>query len=277
MPPPGVAHWAPPSAGLSSYSSQHVVCLGARNEGCYVMSDKRKIFISGPMFSPADLWEGEQIKAALETAGFATYWAPRDGIEDDRLIANLQSPLMALTYYQKVALLVQKIGWTLDIYMATSGCDGMVMDMNGRVPDEGSVAEAANAYACGMPLVVYKETSITMWGPFNNPMLAALTKDWEPVDTIEKIAPAMHAAIDARDTTYQYVAPPAFARDLAIGKFIAENRDSVMQVLLSLTGIVDKIQLDLEDVWHWILQAIGIDMASLSTAPTAASQPPHQS
>ena len=227
------------------------------------MADKQRIFISGPMFSPADLWEGNVIKAALVEAGFDTYWAPVDGIEDERLIKNLQSPLMALTYYQKVALLVQKLGWTLDIYMATFGCDGMVMDMNGRVPDGGSIVEAANAYACGMPLVLYKETSITMWGPFNNPMIAALTKDWEPVDAVDKIAPALNEAIDAKDVDYRYVPPPTFARDLAIGKFVSENRDEVMQVLLTLSGLVDTIHLDLNEVWHWILQQLGIDTASL--------------
>jgi nucleoside 2-deoxyribosyltransferase len=226
------------------------------------MADKQKIFISGPMFSPADLWEGNEIKAALVKAGFDTYWAPEDGIEDERLIKNLQSPLMAAPYYQKVAILVQKLGWTLDIYMATFGCDGMVMDMNGRVPDGGSIVEAANAYSCGMPLVLYKETSITMWGPFNNPMIAALTKDWEPVDSVDKIAPALTATIEAKDPAYQYVPPPAFARDLEIGKFVSEHRDEVMQILLTLSGLVDKIQLDLTDVWHWLLQQLGFDTAS---------------
>ena len=230
------------------------------------MADKQTIFISGPMFSPADLWEGKKIQAALVQGGFETYWAPEDGIEDERLIKNLQSPLMALTYYQKVALLVQKLGWTLDIYMATAGCDGMVMDMNGRVPDGGSIVEAANAYACGMPLVLYKETSITMWGPFDNPMIAALTKDWHPVDTVDKIVPALNEAIEAKDPSYDYVPPPAFARDLAIGKFISENRDEVMHVLLSLSGLVDKIHLDIAVVWHWILEQLGIDTASLPMA-----------
>lgn len=224
---------------------------------------KQKIFISGPMFSPADIWEGRQIKSALVAAGFDTYWCVDDGIEDEKLIENLKSPLMELTYYQKVALLVQKIGWTLDIYMATYGCDGMVMDMNGRVPDGGSIVEAANAYAVGMPLVLYKETSITMWGPFNNPMIAALTKDWEPVDSVDKIAPALTTAIAARDTSYTYDAPPHFARDLAIGKFIAENRDEVMHILLNISGLVQKLQLDLDALWHWLLHLIGIDVASL--------------
>ncbi len=223
---------------------------------------KQKIFISGPMFSPADLWEGRQIKSALTDAGFETYWAPEDGIEDERLIQNLKSPLMELADFQKVALLVQKIGWTLDIYMATFGCDGMVMDMNGRVPDGGSIVEAANAYACGMPLVLYKETSITMWGPFNNPMIAALTKDWEPVDTVDKIPPALTEAIAARSPDYRYVPPPHFARDLEIGKFIAANRDEVMKVLLELSDLTN-IGHDLGVAWHWLLKKIGIDPASL--------------
>jgi len=218
------------------------------------------------MFSPADLWEGRRIKTALEGAGFDTYWAPEDGIEDEQLIDNLRSPLVEVTDFQKVALLVQKIGWTLDIYMATSGCDAMVMDMNGRVPDEGSVVEASNAYACGMPLVLYKETSITMWGPFDNPMLAALTKNWEPVTSVEEIAPALEAAIAARDPSYVYAPPPAFARDLAVGKFISENRDSVMAVLLSLSGLVQKLTLDLGQLWSWLLHEIGVDT---DTAPTS--------
>jgi nucleoside 2-deoxyribosyltransferase len=231
------------------------------------MAAKQKIFISGPMFSPADLWEGQKIKDALEADGFDTYWAPKDGIEDERLIQNLQNPLMALPAYQKIALLVQKIGWTLDIYMATYGCDGMVMDMNGRVPDGGSIVEAANAYAVGMPLVLYKETSITMWGPFNNPMIAALTKDWEPVDTVAKISPALTAAIAAKNSSYEYVPPPHFARDLEIGKFVAEHRDEVMKILLGISDAIEGAQkdvlADIEKAWHWLLHLLGLEHSDI--------------
>ena len=137
------------------------------------------------------------------------------------------------------------------------------MDMNGRVPDGGSIVEAANAYAVGMPLVLYKETSITMWGPFDNPMIAALTKDWEPVDRVAKIAPALTQAIADRDPNHVYVAPPAFARDLEIGKFIAENRDDVMTALLATSDFINTLQLDIDAVWHWVLEQIGIDTAAL--------------
>ncbi len=217
-----------------------------------------KVFISGPMFSPADLWEQRQIKDIVEAAGFTTYYAPEDGIEDEELIADLQSPLMASSSYRQAALLVQKIGWTLDIYMATFGCDAMVMNMNGRVPDEGSVVEAANAYACGMPLVLYKDTSITMWGPFDNPMVAALTAGWTPVTSYAAIPPALTAAIAAKDSTYSYIPPPQFARDLAIGRQVAENRKHVMEVLRTLSRSGKDIPQDSGGLWEQLLNQIGI-------------------
>ena len=63
-------------------------------------------------------------------------------------------------------------------------------------------AEVANAYAVGMPVVTYKDTSITMWGPFDNPMLAALNRTWHPVTTYAAIPGAMTAAIAGRKTGY---------------------------------------------------------------------------
>jgi nucleoside 2-deoxyribosyltransferase len=218
-----------------------------------------KIFLSGPMFSPADLWEQAQIKSVLVAAGFETYLASEDGIEDDVLIQNLKTPLMEMTAYQSVAIIVQKIGWTLDIYMATYGCDGMVFNMNGRVPDEGSVAEVANAYAVGMPVVTYKNTSITMWGPFDNPMLAALNRSWHPVTSYAAIPAAMTAAIAGRNASYTYVAPPYFAEALEIGKFVHDNRDTVMAVLLQLSKAVATIGGDLDKMFVWFLKQLGLD------------------
>ena len=229
-----------------------------------------KVFISGPMFSPADLWEQKQIKNVVEAAGFTTYYAPEDGIEDEELIADLQSPLMASANYRQAALVVQRIGWTLDIYMATFGCDAMVMNMNGRVPDEGSVVEAANAYACGMPLVLYKDTSITMWGPFDNPMVAALTANWTPVTSYEAIPPALSAAIAGRDASYTYLPPPSFAQDLAVGKHVAEHRDHVMDVLRTLSRSGQDIPQDTGSMWALLLQEIGITEPSARQPAGAA-------
>lgn len=193
-----------------------------------------KIFLSGPMFSPADLWEQDQIDKVCVAAGHATYLASRDGIEDDRLIQGLKNPLIEATSFQKLALMVQKLGWAHDCWQLMSS-DAVVFNMNGRVPDEGSVNEASMAYAAGIPVVTYKETSITMWGPFDNPMVAALTHGWEPVTSKPAIAPALEAALQRRSGfTYTYAAPPPFQEALELGHLIAEHRDEVMKIL---TGI----------------------------------------
>ncbi len=210
------------------------------------------------MFDGADLWEQNQIKQVLVKAGYDTYLASEDGIEDDELIANLKSPLMQGADFQKMAILVQKLGWTLDIYMATLGSDAMVFNMNGRVPDEGSVAEAANAFAAGMPVVTFKSTSITMWGPFDNPMVAALDRSWKPVTSYDEIPAAVAAALATRSADYTYVAPPYFAKDLEIGKFVREHRDTVMKVLLQLSELLKEPGKDVLALWTWLLGHLGL-------------------
>jgi nucleoside 2-deoxyribosyltransferase len=230
------------------------------------------VFLSGPMFDGADLWEQGQIEQVLTKAGYDTYLASTDGIEDDELIANLKSPLLELSDFQKLALLVQKLGWTLDIFMATFGCDVMVFNMNGRVPDEGSVAEAANAFAVGMPVVTFKSTSITMWGPFDNPMVAALDRSWTPVTTYDAIVPAVAAALAAKPADYTYVPPPYFAKDLEIGRFVREHRDEVMQVLLGLSAMLKDPGKDVRALWTWLLGKLGL--GDLDGTLLAAPPPP---
>jgi nucleoside 2-deoxyribosyltransferase len=222
-----------------------------------------RIFLSGPMFDGADLWEQGQIKDVLVKAGYDTYLAAEDGIEDAELVDNLHSPLLGTSAFQTVSILVQKLGWTLDIYMATYGCDGMVFNMNGRVPDEGSVAEVANAYAAGMPIVTFKSTSITMWGPFDNPMVAALNRTWHPTTTYDAIPAAMATALAARDASYSYVAPPYFAKSLEIGKYVHDNRDEIMTALLAVSREVNKAGHDIGSLWKLLLSHL--DLAHLAT------------
>ena len=35
-----------------------------------------------------------------------------------------------------------------------------------------------------------------------------------------------------------------------------------MQVLLALSGLVDKIHLDLDEIWKWLLHQLGFDAAA---------------
>ena len=50
----------------------------------------------------------------------------------------------------------------------------MVCNLNGRVPDEGMIVEAALAYAAGKPLVLFKDDARAPFGGYDNSMLTSL-------------------------------------------------------------------------------------------------------
>lgn len=56
--------------------------------------------------------------------------------------------------------------------------------MNGRVPDEGAVSEAAMAFAVGHPVVIYKNDARSLVGGKDNPLVAGLS-GCEIVNTVE--------------------------------------------------------------------------------------------
>jgi nucleoside 2-deoxyribosyltransferase len=51
-----------------------------------------------------------------------------------------------------------------------------VLNMNGRVPDEGAVAEAGIAFASGKPVVIYKNDARTIFKGRDNSMITGLTE-----------------------------------------------------------------------------------------------------
>ena len=54
--------------------------------------------------------------------------------------------------------------------------DGLVLNLNGRVPDEGAMVEAGIAWALGKPIVIYKNDSRSLFGGLDNPLVAGLSK-----------------------------------------------------------------------------------------------------
>ncbi len=71
----------------------------------------------------------------------------------------------------------------------------MVFNLDGRVPDDGSVMEAAVGWTAGLPVVIYKTTPITMLGGHDNPMVAGLSMRWTDVDDVADLPKAVAAAV----------------------------------------------------------------------------------
>jgi nucleoside 2-deoxyribosyltransferase len=171
------------------------------------------------MFSDADKWQQALIAETLEQAGFSTYLPQRDGLEVGQLMKLVNKPLMEATAGSKLMLLLRQAVFALDCYQLLERCHSVVFNMDGRVPDDGSVVEASAAFAAGQPIVIFKTTPITILDGTDNPMVTGLSTVWSYVSSVEAIAPALVQACDrvAAAGPYTYAPPPHLRDVLAVG------------------------------------------------------------
>jgi nucleoside 2-deoxyribosyltransferase len=174
------------------------------------------VYCSGPMFSAADLWQQQTLAATLQDGGYTTYLPQRDGIEVGRVMALINTPVFEATIASKLMLLVRQIVFALDMYQVIDRCQSIVFDMDGRVPDEGSVVEAATAFAAGKPLVIYKTTPITILGGSDNPMVSGLSSSWSYVNSAAAV-PAALAAVITSAPAFTYTPPEHLQRVVDVG------------------------------------------------------------
>jgi nucleoside 2-deoxyribosyltransferase len=200
-----------------------------------VRPKKKKIFLSGPMNSTSDV-NGQMAISAVLKQTFNVYLAPVDGVEISSLIDLLANPTLFSELFLRAALLVQQIGWAHEIYQLLS-CDALVLNMDGRVPDEGAVAEAATAYMAGKPVVIYKNTVVTFWNFFNNPMVAALSSTWQVIADVCKLPEALTVALDdpPAGKGFEYTPPPNIQEAYDFGKYVSENLRPLMTALEEAT------------------------------------------
>ncbi len=203
----------------------------ASTKGQTASGKKKKIFLSGPMNSSSDV-NGQLAISAVLKPTFNVYLAPVDGVEMLSLIDLLADPKSLSPLFLRAALLVQQIGWAHEIYQLLS-CDALVLNMDGRVPDEGAVVEAATAYMAGKPVVIYKSTAVTFWDFFNNPMVAALDSTWEPIADVCKLREALSDALDdpPAGSGFVYARPPNIDAAYQFGEWVSANLRPLMAAL----------------------------------------------
>jgi nucleoside 2-deoxyribosyltransferase len=112
-----------------------------------------------------------EIAAVLEGAGYSTFLPHRDGLELARLLPELRGLGSDARTADET---VQRAIFSLDVYQLLSCSDGVVANLNGRVPDEGTVVEASLAWHAGKALVLYKADARTILDGSDNPMLVGL-------------------------------------------------------------------------------------------------------
>ena len=147
---------------------------------------KKRVYCSGPLFSPEEQWGMEAISTILEKAGYDTFLPQRDGLEK-YVMGLANDPRVTNKMFRRINTFVNRAIFSVDVYQILEGCDYLVFNMNGRVPDEGGVVETGIAFAAQKPLVIYKKDYRTKFNGSDNSMLTGLSYTFSTVGKMEQI------------------------------------------------------------------------------------------
>ena len=144
---------------------------------------KPRVYCAGPLFNACEKREMTQIADLLTRQGYPVYLPHRDGMEFRKIL-----PLLVARGYEhaEAAEFLHKSIFALDVYQLAVACDAMVWNLNGRVPDEGAVSEAAIAWTLGKPLVAYSDDARCLIEGRFNPLLVGLV-DFEHTDDLDEL------------------------------------------------------------------------------------------
>jgi nucleoside 2-deoxyribosyltransferase len=147
-----------------------------------------KIYCAGPLFNPKEREEMQEIASSLEEAGYSVFLPHRDGLEFALLFPML---LQRGLTPQRAKDVLNRAIFSLDVFQITD-CHGLVLNMNGRVPDEGAMVEAGIAWARKKILVIFRTDSRSLIEGNCNPMALGLS-DFSFVATHKDILLALDA------------------------------------------------------------------------------------
>lgn len=149
------------------------------------------VYCSGPLFSPEERAAMQDIAERIEEAGYRTFLPQRDGLEPF-VLPFLRSPFKLLQ--QALGSTVDSAIFAVDVYQLAKACELFVINLNGRVSDEGAVVECALAFALQKPIVAYKNDARAPFNGADNSMLTGLLGGGNKVTDLRKITGALDEA-----------------------------------------------------------------------------------
>lgn len=150
-----------------------------------------RVYCAGPLFNEAERREIAGIAEVLRREGFEPFVPHADGME----FARVRPVLIQWGHSAEAAgRLLHEAIFALDVYQVVAGCASLVLNLNGRVPDEGAVAEATMAWMLGKPVVLYKEDVRSLIEGRDNPLVVG-QQGFEVVSALDGLGPALKAKI----------------------------------------------------------------------------------
>ncbi len=196
-----------------------------------------RIYCAGPLFNRAERAAMAEIAATLEGAGFRAFLPQRDGL----VLAEVRRELTRSGYEAgEAGRMAQTAIFRLDVFEVIQGCHGLVANLDGRVPDEGAVAEAAMAWMAGKAVVLYKSDSRSLVHGSDNPLVAGLGH-FAAVSTIPEVASAFAQIFRRRKPERPASLPPTVRAAAESGKRLAAalagatSPDGVVSAIIAAT------------------------------------------
>lgn len=144
---------------------------------------RRKIYCAGPLFNPKEREEMQEIAEVIESCNVSTFLPQRDGVKYADLIEKFRNNDLSNEEADKI---LKKIIFYLDIYQVMEKTQALVLNLNGRVPDEGAVVEAALAWLSGKMVFIYKTDDRSLINGTDNPLVLGLN-DFDVIRSKEEL------------------------------------------------------------------------------------------
>ena len=144
-----------------------------------------KIYCAGPLFNPKEREEMANIASALKEAGYLFFLPQEDGLEFARLLPYLTEKgisVSAATHMLNMAI------FSIDVFEIKNS-QGIILNVNGRVPDEGAMVEAGIAWSLGKSVVIFKNDDRSLVEGCCNPLVMGLS-NFEFVQSYDDIPEA---------------------------------------------------------------------------------------
>lgn len=213
------------------------LCSGKFTEGILVEKRCYKIYCAGPLFNPKEREEMTQLTSVLEDAGYSVFLPQRDGLEFAELFPLFLRRGIPSQDAQKI---LNMAIFSLDVFEITKS-DGLLLNMNGRVPDEGAMVEAGIAWASNKVVVIFRSDSRSLIEGNCNPLVLGLS-DFSSVAAYGGIVEAFDARFSAAAEDRLLARDNQFDAATGTGKAISDclasrgSGDDIAELLIGLFG-----------------------------------------
>jgi nucleoside 2-deoxyribosyltransferase len=140
---------------------------------CPMNSSKQCIYCSGPLFCPEELAGMNTIARVIEQAGYSIFLPQRDGLEA-YVLKYINTPLNTRLF--NIRSQIDQAIFALDVFQIVKNCQAIIVNLNGRVPDEGAIVEASIAFSCSKPVLFYKNDCRAPFSGRDNAMIHGLSQ-----------------------------------------------------------------------------------------------------